>query len=203
MILRADPDQSSPNKTELGLRLSCNLRKTVVFIEIRWIGIVLFMFNCSCRYMFMFISIPAEFTGSLAMSMWTTWLVHFVDCVNILFYIAFIGWMVGIFGLLVMIFYDLQFVMIFLHLALLQLLLLQLVHILFVPSVAKVVRLDYDIKVVLKRHVWKGLWWRWQWIPSCNPDLRERSYNTDKHSMPPREPAERCQLGTLLWSSRW
>ena len=35
MILRADPDQSSPNKTELGLRLSCNLRKTVVFIEIQ------------------------------------------------------------------------------------------------------------------------------------------------------------------------
>ncbi len=35
-------------------------------------------------------------------------------------------------------------------------------------------------------------------LPSCNPDLRERSYNTDKHSMPPREPAERCQLGTLL-----
>ena len=58
--------------------------------------------------------------------------------------------MVGIFGLLVMIFYDLQFAMIFLHLALLQLLLLQLVHILFVPSVAKVVRLDYDIKVVLQ-----------------------------------------------------
>ena len=65
--------------------------------------------------------------------------------------------MVGIFGLLVMIFYDLQFAMIFLHLALLQLLLLQLVHILFVPSVAKVVRLDYDIKVVLKRHDQKGL----------------------------------------------
>ena len=39
MILRADPDQSSPNKTELGLRLSCNLRKTVVFIEIQLIGI--------------------------------------------------------------------------------------------------------------------------------------------------------------------
>ena len=36
------------------------------------------------------------------------------------------------------------------NLALLQLLLLELVHVLLVPPVAEVVRLDYDIKVVLQ-----------------------------------------------------
>ena len=157
----------------------------------------------ACRYMFMFISIPAEFTGSLAMSMWTTWLVYFVDCVNILFFYCF-NWLSG--WNIWFPWYDFLWFAVCYN---------------FPPprasSTSSPPTRAHSLCPLGRQGGTSRLWYKscpetsrlkrtlmmMSMLPSCNPDLRERSYNTDKHSKPPREPAERCQLGTLLWSSRW